>query len=275
MYKTQWIELGFDWDDDRIYPSNSDSSLTEGSDEAPPADTAPAEAADALVSPSWTVGALCMAKYAADDNFYPAEVVKIAPDGVKVSFTDYDNEHQVCAEKDLRAFDKAKSIQAGPVSIKEDPNDAPFYHEQGCKPGLSSLLASTTASGSPSENVTCDELEQVSSSDRELAKTISHHINMLYRNVGKKEPLLSTLLRSAAKEEHCAVLLRWLNPKPAVINVQHSQPIIIGDDDNDDDNEAEQEQQRRRVSVPRNASKRARELGKPKQVGWADEDLKK
>lgn len=63
--------------------------------------------------------------------------------------------------------------------------------------------------------------------------------------------------------------------KPAVINVQHSQPIIIGDDDNDDDNEAEQEQQRRRVSVPRNASKRARELGKPKQVGWADEDLKK
>jgi hypothetical protein len=45
-----------------------------------------------------------MAKYAADGKFYPAEVTEVGPKGVKVSFTEYENEFQVCAPKDLKVF---------------------------------------------------------------------------------------------------------------------------------------------------------------------------
>ena len=61
-----------------------------------------AGAAGAGAAPEWTVGALCTAKYAADGKFYPAQVVEVTPNGVKVSFTEYANEFQVCAAKDLK-----------------------------------------------------------------------------------------------------------------------------------------------------------------------------
>ena len=62
-----------------------------------------AGAAGAGAAPIWAVGSLCMAKYAADGKFYPAQVTEVGPKGVKVSFTEYENEFQVCAPKDLRA----------------------------------------------------------------------------------------------------------------------------------------------------------------------------
>ncbi len=280
-YKSQWTELGFDWDDDRMYPSNSDSSLTDSSeDEILPADTVKKASnhsliADAPITPVWTVGTLCMAKYSADDKFYAAQVVKIEPDGVKVSFTDYDNELQLCAEDDLKPLTSARSARTGPVVFEQDYKDARLRDQPDSKLCLRALAVSMTTSGSASENMTCDELEHVPSSDRELAKTISHHINMLYRNVGKKESVLAALLRAAANEEHCDVLKNWLQPKPAVVNALPVQPITIDRDDNDNDGTASEEQVVKRASVPRNASKLARDSSQRKEVGWPDEDLKK
>ena len=294
-YKTQWMELGFDWDDEDMYPSNSDSSITEGSDdEAPPAEAAKkesklSEAMHSLDAPAWTVGARCMAKYAADGRFYPAEVVNVAPNGIKVSFIDYDDELQVCAANDLKAFTKAPLIRDWPFSLKQDSDskDAPRLEQR-------SLVATNTTSSSPSpadtealardefeqkrvgsETVTNEDLEQVTAGDRQLARTITHHINMLYRHVGKRECLLAAVLRAAAKDERCDVLKRWLDPKPTVVYAAPAQPIVIKADDNDNDNNGAPELNRRRASVTRHAGKCDQGSSKHNEVGWADEDLRK
>ncbi len=51
---------------------------------------------------NWAVGAVCMAKYAADGKFYAAEVVHVVGNNVTVSFTEYEGEFQTCHEKNLR-----------------------------------------------------------------------------------------------------------------------------------------------------------------------------
>lgn len=293
-YKTQWMELDFDWDDEKMYPSSSDSSITDGSeDEAPAAEAAKkesgvSEAAHTLDGPAWTVGARCMAKYASDGRFYPAEVVNVAPNGIKVSFIDYDDELQVCAANDLKAYNKAPLIRAGPLSLKQDSGS-----KDAAQLDQRSLVATNTASSSPSpadtepltsdeveqkvgsETVTNEDLEQVTARDRQLAMTITHHINMLYRYLGKRECLLAEVLRAAAKDEHCDVLKRWLEPQPAVMRAAPAQPVIIKADDNDKDNDGGPELQRSRAPVTRHASKCDQGSRKHDEVGWADEDLKK
>jgi hypothetical protein len=86
----------------------------------------------------WAVGSLCMAKYAADGKFYPAQVTEVTPKGVKVSFTEYENEFQVCAPKDLKVFvvkgAPAKAApKAAPLSPKQGPKAAPVSPKQGAK----------------------------------------------------------------------------------------------------------------------------------------------
>jgi hypothetical protein len=123
---------------------------------------APKQAAGAAgAAPEWAVGSLCMAKYAADGKFYPAEVVEVTPKGVKVSFTEYENEFQVCAAKDLKVFvvkgAPAKSspaaAKAAPLSPKQGPKAAPVSPKQGAsaKPASPSLGAMKPLSprGSP------------------------------------------------------------------------------------------------------------------------------
>jgi hypothetical protein len=51
---------------------------------------------------SWAVGAACMAKYAGDGKFYPAEVVQVAGKNIVVSFTEYESEFQTCLANHLR-----------------------------------------------------------------------------------------------------------------------------------------------------------------------------
>ncbi len=96
-----------------------------------------AGAAGAGAASEWTVGALCMAKYAADGKFYPAQVVEVTPKGVKVSFTEYENEFQVCAAKDLKVFvvktGPAKVPKTAPLSPKQGPKAAPVSPKQGPK----------------------------------------------------------------------------------------------------------------------------------------------
>ncbi len=94
-FKTKWLEdIGSDWDDNKVYPSCSDSSITTDSSE----DEALAVGADktenkqveddiAAESHGWTVGALCKIKYR-DGKFYPAEVVKIEGSCIWVSYTE-------------------------------------------------------------------------------------------------------------------------------------------------------------------------------------------
>ncbi len=119
------------------------------------------------------------------------------------------------------------------------------------------------------------ELDGVSSSDRQLAKTIGHMMKKLYRNVGKTESVFTTLLRTAAEEEHCDVNLRkWLqsrssleNDKPAAVpNV-----IVVEDDDRASDSSRDlggrgASGKRSRSSAPQGAAK---------DVGWPDADLRK
>jgi hypothetical protein len=74
-----------------------------------------------------------MAKYAADGKFYPAQVVEVTPKGVKVSFTEYENEFQVCAAKDL------KVLVVETVPTKAAPKAAPLSPNQGPKAASASL----------------------------------------------------------------------------------------------------------------------------------------
>lgn len=121
---------------------------------------APKQAAGAAgAAPEWAVGSLCMAKYAADGKFYPAQVVEVTPKGVKVAFTEYENEFQVCAAKDLKVFvakgapAKASpaAAKAAPLSPKQGPKAAPVSPKQGAKPASPSLGAMKPLSprGSP------------------------------------------------------------------------------------------------------------------------------
>ena len=116
-------------------------------------------AAGAGAASDWTVGALCMAKYAADGKFYPAQVVEVTPTGVKVSFTEYENEFQVCTAKDLKVFavktgPTKAAPKAAPLSPKQDPNTAPAAHvslKQGANVASPSLgpTKSVSPRGSP------------------------------------------------------------------------------------------------------------------------------
>ena len=116
-----------------------------------------AEAAGAAAAVEWTVGAPCMAKYAADGKFYPAQVVEVTPKGVKVSFTEYENEFQVCAAKDLKVFvvktgpAKAAAPKVAPLSPKQGPKAAPLSPKQGAKAASPSLgpMKSGSPRGSP------------------------------------------------------------------------------------------------------------------------------
>jgi hypothetical protein len=121
-------------------------------------ETKPAGAAGGAAE--WAVGSLCMAKYAADGKFYPAQVTEITPKGVKVSFTEYENEFQVCAAKDLKVFvvkgapakaAAAAPKAAAPLSPKQGPKAAPVSPKQGAKAaGLSpSLGPKLSPRGSP------------------------------------------------------------------------------------------------------------------------------
>jgi hypothetical protein len=65
--------------------------------------------------PEWTVGALCLAKYAADGKFCPAQVAEVSAKGVEVAFTEYENEFQVCAAKDLKPASPRSSPKFSPV----------------------------------------------------------------------------------------------------------------------------------------------------------------
>ena len=105
-----------------------------------------AGAAGAGAAVEWTVGALCMAKYAADGKFYPAQVVEVTPKGVKVSFTEYENEFQVCAAKDLKVF----VVKTGPAKAAA-PKVAPLSPKQGAKAASPSLgpMKSGSPRGSP------------------------------------------------------------------------------------------------------------------------------
>jgi hypothetical protein len=105
----------------------------------------PQAAGAAGAAPEWTVGALCLAKYAADGKFYPAQVTEVSAKGVKVAFTEYENETQVCAAKDLKVFvakggptkaapAKAAPAKAAPLSPKRDPKVAPASPKLGAKP---------------------------------------------------------------------------------------------------------------------------------------------
>jgi hypothetical protein len=116
-----------------------------------------AGAAGAGAAVEWTVGALCTAKYAADGKFYPAQVVEVTPKGVKVSFTEYENEFQVCAAKDLKVFvvktgpAKAAAPKVAPLSPKQGPKAAPLSPKQGAKAASPSLgpMKSGSPRGSP------------------------------------------------------------------------------------------------------------------------------
>jgi hypothetical protein len=104
-----------------------------------------AGAAGAGAASEWTVGALCTAKYAADGKFYPAQVVEVTPKGVKVSFTEYENECQVCAADDLKVL----VVETGPT--KSTPKAAPVSPKQGPKVASPSLgpMKSVSPRGSP------------------------------------------------------------------------------------------------------------------------------
>jgi hypothetical protein len=97
-----------------------------------------------------------MAKYAADGKFYPAQVVEVTPKGVKVSFTEYENEFQVCAAKDLKVFvvktgPTKAAPKAAPLSPKQGPKAAPVSPKQGPKAASPSLgpMKSVSPRGSP------------------------------------------------------------------------------------------------------------------------------
>jgi hypothetical protein len=116
-------------------------------------------AAGAGAASDWTVGALCMAKYAADGKFYPALVVEVTPTGLKVSFTEYENEFQVCAAKDLKVFavktgPTKAAPKAAPLSPNQGPNTAPAARvspTQGAKVASPALgpMNSVSPRGSP------------------------------------------------------------------------------------------------------------------------------
>jgi hypothetical protein len=116
-------------------------------------------AACAGAAPEWTVGALCMVKYAADGKFYPAQVVEVTPTCVKISFTEYENAFQVCAAKDLKVFvvktgPTKAAPKAVPLSPKQGPNTAPAAHvspKQGAKDESPPLgpMKSVSPRGSP------------------------------------------------------------------------------------------------------------------------------
>ena len=53
---------------------------------------------------TWAVGAPCLAKYAADGKFYPAQVVEVSGSGITVTFTEYESEFQTCVATDLKAI---------------------------------------------------------------------------------------------------------------------------------------------------------------------------
>jgi hypothetical protein len=108
-------------------------------------------AAGGAAAVEWSVGALCTAKYAADGKFYPAQVVEVTPKGIKVSFTEYQNEFQVCQAKDLKAF----VVKTGPAQAAVAPKAAAAPVKAA---PLSPKQDALPKSGHPSIDFMCTEL---------------------------------------------------------------------------------------------------------------------
>ena len=112
-------------------------------------------AAGGAAAVEWSVGSLCTAKYAADGKFYPAQVVEVTPKGIKVSFTEYENEFQVCQAKDLKAFVVKTAPAKAAVAPKAAPTPkaAPLSPKQGAVPKSASPslgpMKTTSPRGSP------------------------------------------------------------------------------------------------------------------------------
>jgi hypothetical protein len=278
-FKTKWIEdTGSDWDDDKVYPSCSDSSITESSaDESPPVRTIKrerkcAEGTDDSSGSTWAVGTPCMAKRS-DGEFHLAEVVKIEPHGATVSFTESESEVQMCPAKDLKAITEARSAKIDPstsaVSFTQNASTAlELLHSDSnvVLPSRVVLQSATLSNSNPdNEDPTIDEADR--SRNRELAKTIVHLITELHRHVGKKDSVLAALLRNSAEEMCCDDVTQLLAPQPVVVYRSPELPNLIKDDEyNTSDSIAERPRRTRAVERARPASKA---------VGWSDDDSEK
>ena len=143
-------------------------------------------------------------------------------------------------------------------------------------PSLSPIKSSGNDDANPyTDRVAGGELDRVSSSDRQLAKTICHMMKNLYRNVGKTESVFTSLLRAAAEEEHCDVnLTKWFQSRSSLENDKAAavpKVIVVEDDDRASDSSRDlrgrgASAKRSRGSTPQVAAK---------DVGWPDEDLRK
>jgi hypothetical protein len=278
-FKKKWIEdTGSDWDDDKVYPSCSDSSISESSeDESPPVRTIKkehkcAEGTGDSAGSAWTVGAPCMAKYN-DGKFHLAEVVKIEPSGIAVSFTEHENEVQMRLAQDLKAIAETPPAKADPsasaFSFKQ--NAGTSLHSlhpdsNGVLPSRGVLRPSTLINSNPdSEDRTMEELNRLPISNREEARTIIHLINDLHRKLGKKDSVLTALLRNSAEEVLCDFVTQLLAPKPAVVYRPPEIPNLIQDDgDNTSDSIAERPRRSRRCAGAGARTSKA--------VGWSDDD---
>ena len=130
-----------------------------------------------------------------------------------------------------------------------------------------------------SDHVAGGELDRVSSSDRQLAKTISHMMKKLYRNVGgKTESVFTSLLLAAAEEEHCDVNLRkWFQsrgpPRTSAENDKAAAvPNVIVVQDDDRVSDSSRDLRSRGASSKRSGGS---VQGAAKDVGWPDTDLRK
>jgi hypothetical protein len=141
----------------------------------------------------WAVGSHCKAKYSGDGKFYAAEVLEVNGDNITVSFTEYENEFQICTVHDIRAVGRrggAAQVAASPevpALMFTAKNRSERHAQPKQRAAVQALQTSTPAPAPPSS-----------------VQLQPPQINAGHIEHSKREPLstgasMSTLQRSTSK----------------------------------------------------------------------------